>query len=254
MKVHLYSEQGKRLANEDCLDVKYNNETLWAGVYDGHGGGYVSNYLQQNLLNELSQGKESYKRPKRVIERQQKILEENHYSDSKECGSTVLVASFKKNDNKVFIHNLGDGRAIIGGMDNTVTSITVDHKPEHDAIRLRENDNEISWDSDDNLYRIDGFSLSRALGDLNTKSLIRDVETFQAPFTKNQFLVLGCDGLWDSMSNNDVVSFINKQMNKQQQLTSAKDKSNNNIAYLLAKTAVRRGSHDNVSVIIVYNN
>lgn len=254
MKIHLYSDQGNRPQNEDCIDVKYNNNILWAGVYDGHGGDYVSNYLQDNLLDELAKSKDQLKRPKRVIERQQDILNNKYYNECSNCGSTVLVASVNKNDDRVFVHNLGDGRAIIGGPENTVTSITVDHKPEYDAIRLRENDDHISWDSEDGLFRIDGFSLSRALGDLETKSLIRDVDTYQAPFTKNQFLVLGCDGLWDSMSNQDVVSFINKHLNKKKKLISSKDTNSDNIAYLLAKTAIRKGSQDNVSVVILYNN
>lgn len=57
------------------------------------------------------------------------------------------------------------------------------------------------------------------------------------------FVVIGCDGLYDEMSDDDIVSFINDGF--------AHEKALEDIAKELVEEAIELGSTDNVSVIIV---
>ena len=77
-------------------------------------------------------------------------------------------------------------------------------------------------------------------------------EIFKYKIKKNdKFIVIGCDGLWDVMSNKNVNDFILDKINKIK-ITEMSGNSNNNIAYLLANYAIKKGSTDNISIIIIF--
>jgi serine/threonine protein phosphatase PrpC len=57
------------------------------------------------------------------------------------------------------------------------------------------------------------------------------------------YIVIGCDGLYDEMSDDDIVTFINDGL--------AQEKELDEIAKELVEEAIELGSTDNVSVIIV---
>ena len=58
-----------------------------------------------------------------------------------------------------------------------------------------------------------------------------------------RFVVLGCDGLWDALSARVVANFIRGELNDHGDLQRA--------ARAVTEEALRRGSVDNVSVILV---
>ena len=97
--------------------------------------------------------------------------------------------------------------------------------------------------------------MSRALGDLDTKPFVSHIpEIFRYELdNRDRFIILACDGLWDAFENQQAVNFVLNELDKTKKLKSDhKQKNQNNIAYLLAKEAIARGSRDNVSVIIVF--
>ena len=59
-----------------------------------------------------------------------------------------------------------------------------------------------------------------------------------------KFIVLACDGLWDVLTNQDVVNFINEELYKKEK--------NIDISKKLAEYAISKGSTDNISIIIIY--
>jgi serine/threonine protein phosphatase PrpC len=59
--------------------------------------------------------------------------------------------------------------------------------------------------------------------------------------TGARFVVLGCDGLWDVMSNEEVANFVSIR----------KSLSSYEIARQLVAEAYRRKSQDNISVVVV---
>jgi serine/threonine protein phosphatase PrpC len=61
---------------------------------------------------------------------------------------------------------------------------------------------------------------------------------------KGDFFLLACDGVWDVMSNEDVCNYITQQRTTESDL--------NKVANNLANEAIKRGSEDNITVVIVY--
>ena len=70
---------------------------------------------------------------------------------------------------------------------------------------------------------------------------------------KRKFIIIGCDGLWDVMSNQDVTNFILNKMNEIK-ISNMYRNSESNIAFLLADYAIKKGSTDNISIIIIFLN
>ena len=65
---------------------------------------------------------------------------------------------------------------------------------------------------------------------------------------------MGCDGLWDVIENQDAIDFVLKKcydIKGGRRILKGKDEKNN-IAKKLADFAIKKGSSDNVSVIIVF--
>ena len=60
---------------------------------------------------------------------------------------------------------------------------------------------------------------------------------------EDEFVVLGCDGLWDALSAQTVTNFVRGELNAHRDLQRA--------AKAVTEEAIRRGSVDNVSVIVV---
>merc|ERR1712242_316609 len=60
---------------------------------------------------------------------------------------------------------------------------------------------------------------------------------------KDEFLVLACDGVWDVMTNEDLVTFISARMRVTDDLET--------IANEVIDTCLHKGSRDNMSIIII---
>ena len=88
------------------------------------------------------------------------------------------------------------------------------------------------------------MSLSRAFGDLECTPYVTHLpQIYRYKISSSdKFIVFACDGLWDVMSNQDVVDFINELiLNK---------KFKGNYAKELADHAYARGSLDNITTIV----
>jgi hypothetical protein len=110
-------------------------------------------------------------------------------------------------------------------------------------------------DSDD--PRISGMSVSRSFGDLDNKYISQNPDIFDYTISDDKFIVLACDGIWDVLSNQDVVNFIieyfNELKKKGKTINNLKGKSDNNIACKLAEYAINvKKSSDNISIIIIF--
>ena len=106
------------------------------GIFDGHGGEGCSEFLKDNFLNYLLENKNFPFDIKLALnETFEKIEEEffkqkcgNTLEQSDRSGSCALVSLIF--DNKIYIANLGDSRAIMSINGGTkVKALTNDHKP-----------------------------------------------------------------------------------------------------------------------------
>jgi protein phosphatase PTC1 len=122
-------------------------------------------------------------------------------------GTTCVNAYITKIDKqrKLYIANCGDSRAVLCH-DTKAHRLSQDHKP-----TLKSEENRI-LESDGVMIqgRVNGIiSLTRSLGDHNMKEwIINDPYYSEMNLTsKDKFLILACDGIWDVMTD-QVISFF----------------------------------------------
>jgi serine/threonine protein phosphatase PrpC len=239
---HYASEKGMRPTNEDEHIVAKYGKVKFYGIFDGHGGSKVSQFLKKNVYKFFVG--EKIKMPirtayiKKVHETIQRKLIEEYPNASKWSGSTSLYII--RVDKKVIISNLGDCRAVLC-RDGLALPLTKDHKPNwsDERERISKLGGKVYFDQYD--WRVGTLSVSRSFGDIDTKpyvSHIPDVYNFTVT-KKDKFIIMACDGLWDVMSNQEVILFILENPV--------------NTAKKLAKYAIDvKGTTDNVTILIIY--
>ena len=117
--------QGKRPTMEDAYCAYESDFYSFYGLFDGHGGDEVSNFVARNLLKniEIDISKSDFKEA--IIKGFQKTDDKlGDYATSQ--GSTAVTAFVK--DKKIVTAHVGDSRAVLcrGGI---AVPLTVDHKP-----------------------------------------------------------------------------------------------------------------------------
>lgn len=294
-----------------------------SAVYDGHGGGGVSQYLRDRLhviiteqlkLQEKCQksnskglGLKRFFGSKKLVQAQedgstddgtdstqnkfdlsnvgslpisavetalkdsfdQADKEILHNSEYEYQGSTAVVTLLHEaNDGTrtLLSANVGDSRAILSRKGSAV-DLTRDHKPNDgkEKARILAMGEKIEWDHYCKVHRVRNLSLSRAMGDRFAKPAVSgDVEIKRFPIydNKDEFILLASDGLFDVMSSQEVVSYINKRLkappkdgadiNNEEDMASLVYLRRKNMSRFVANEALRRGSGDNISVVIVW--
>ena len=268
MSVHSVSLKGKRESNEDKHIIKTNlngqnknmNNINFYGIYDGHGGKFVSKFLSNNLHNFFIDKRVKYPLKKSYVNDAynciQNILETKYGKQSHSCGSTSLVSLQYKdsnNNNYINILNTGDSRCVLC-RNNISYPLTKDHKPAtpEEKNRIEQLGGKIYYDGYD--WRINDLSVSRAFGDNESKKYVTHIpDLYKYKLSKNdKFIVMACDGLWDVMENQDVVDFV---LNKCYDMNTGKKLNKKiNVAKQLAEHAINIGSTDNITSLVVFFN
>ena len=103
-------------------------------------------------------------------------------------------------------------------------------------------------------WRVGDLSVSRSFGDMDAAPFVtHKPEIFKYSLSKgDKFIILGCDGLWDVINSQDAVNFVLEKLNDEEDIVSMSGHSKKNIAHELAKCAIKKGSTDNVSIIIIF--
>lgn len=155
----------------------------------------------------------------------------------------------------VLVGNIGDSRCILGRKNGQFQSLSTDHKPwnslERNRIMLAGGVVEYN--------RVDGcLALSRALGDFHYKLNTSRPQTAQKVISvpdytmckcsPGDFLVLACDGIFDVMTNKQVVSFVHAQLTAQQKKRRSDPAA---VASLLIDRCLTLGSRDNMTAMVV---
>ncbi len=256
MNIYYTTIKGRRDSNEDKHNIILNINKLnpklkdinLFGIYDGHGGTYVSKFLEKNIplfyCNKQLQLPFSEDYHCDTFELlQKKILEtEKGYM----CGSTCLLNIMYEYNNELHMNivNLGDCRCTIVYKDGSCKQVTTDHKPDDpkERSRLEKMGGEIYMDSEGTI-RIGDLSLSRAFGDGDNSPYISqkpDVH-YKKVTPKTKYVVMACDGLWDVIKNEELNGLLKR----------LKSNGSKNLAADLANEALIRGTGDNVSIIII---
>lgn len=139
------------------------------------------------------------------------------------CSGCTAVALIKQGD-QLIVGNLGDSRAVLCTRDRDqliAVQLTVDLKPDipSEASRICSCEGRVfAAEEEPDVYRIwmpdddcPGLAMSRAFGDFCLKDygLIATPDVFYRKITKqDEFVVLASDGIWDVLTNNEVINIV----------------------------------------------
>lgn len=229
LKVGASCMQGWRINMEDAhtqlLSLNNDQNSAFFAVYDGHGGAKVAEYagihLHEKILNQPSfkEGNISEAIKKGFLEIDQDMLEDVEMKEEL-AGTTAICVLIK--DRKIYCGNVGDSRSI-ASVRGRVQNLSYDHKPnnELEAKRIVAAGGWVEFN------RVNGnLALSRALGDFVFKknedkkaedqivTAYPDVHVRELT-ADHEFIVLACDGIWDVLSNEEVLEFVRSRIAQQ---------------------------------------
>ena len=143
-------------------------------------------------------------------------------------GSTATIALIV--NNKVcYIINLGDNHAVIGRKSNTKNEpiqLNKVHDTENkdEMERIKYNGGEVRCNNNSTFKRIykkgdpfhPGMTISRSLGDVYSRDVISDEPEVSVHTLEKEdgFIILGTETIWRYMSSQEVVDFIYKKINE----------------------------------------
>eukprot|EP00359_Climacostomum_virens_P002702 CAMPEP_0204905606 /NCGR_PEP_ID=MMETSP1397-20131031/5513_1 /ASSEMBLY_ACC=CAM_ASM_000891 /TAXON_ID=49980 /ORGANISM="Climacostomum Climacostomum virens, Strain Stock W-24" /LENGTH=261 /DNA_ID=CAMNT_0052074503 /DNA_START=98 /DNA_END=883 /DNA_ORIENTATION=+ len=223
---------------EDAKITYLSEEFNLFGVFDGHGGHEVAQFVERHFVNNLEKNA-SFK--KNELER---ALSENFIAMDKllltptgreeiralmnaeaaqsesMAGCTAIVVLIK--DGNLVVANAGDSRAVLGRNGGAV-ELSEDHKPDLPTEKER-------------IVRAGGcveegrvmgnINLSRSIGDFEYKDARRPPseqmisavpDTRCIPLTsQDDFVILACDGIWDMMTSEQAVAFVYARLGRLQ--------------------------------------
>ncbi len=262
IRVCLVSECGPRKNMEDGYVIKSRNGISVYGVFDGHGGNYISRRLRDAcstyLLEYLTRRGLNSKNIKQAF----LDIDKNFYNSWRRNlfgtdGSTASIVIGDKN--LLYFTNAGDSRTVLYD-ENGVYFSTRDHKPtEPDEFERIENTRYDVQMKD--VARIGGLlAVSRGFGDfiykiderenyrpvdyaVSTVPEITRIEIKDIQNSRIKMLVCATDGLWDVFSNLEVYNFI--------RISKSRGLKYKTIMRDLVNLAYERGSTDNITILLV---
>ncbi|KAL3849633.1 hypothetical protein ACJIZ3_011515 [Penstemon smallii] len=229
------------------------------GVFDGHGGpeaaAYVKKHAMRFFIEDANFPQSTSEVNDSFLVEIQNCLRNGFLSADlaladdagvgRSSGTTALIALVI--GRCLMVANAGDCRAVLSRKGEAI-NMSQDHKPNHTLERKRVE--ELGGFIDDG-YLNGILSVTRALGDWDLKlpqgsssPLIAEPEFRQIILTEDdEFLIIGCDGIWDVMSSQQAVSLVRRGLRRHDDPEQcAKD---------LVMEALRLRTFDNLTVVIV---
>eukprot|EP00758_Cryptobia_borreli_P011991 Tbor_TRINITY_DN5708_c1_g2::TRINITY_DN5708_c1_g2_i3::g.19964::m.19964/K14803/PTC2_3; protein phosphatase PTC2/3 len=226
LRVGCCGMQGWRKNMEDAhlsqLNLQGDPKSALFGVYDGHNGNCVAKYcglyMAEHLLNQVVEYEAKRYGDafvKAYLDIDGTLQNNPDYSDGGCTAVSVLLI-----DSKLICASAGDSRAILYRTDGEIVALSEDHKPSRpsEQERIRKAGGSVEQG------RVNGLSLTRAIGDFSaktdtTRSLADQVITAkpdisETPLTpeKDKYLIIACDGVWDVVSNKECAAFVVDKM------------------------------------------
>lgn len=263
------SMQGWRVEMEDAhitkdsLCERLSSYSMFA-VFDGHAGKEVArvtsseftdhlltlspfdsmsdkdDYNQADVIQGLHHAFQNWDRKLRTHPR---LTQQGDRSGSTATGVLITPKHY-------FVFNVGDSRSILV-RNKKLHFASNDHKPinEEEKQRIENAGGRVM------IQRINGsLAVSRALGDFEYKQRddMGDLEQLVSPDPEvtcierhedDNYMLIACDGIYDVMSNEEIVEFINDRFSREE------DEAN--ISNTLIDLCLHKGSKDNMSSVIV---
>ena len=316
------------MEDRHCISCPIAAHPAWSffGIFDGHGGDFVAEYLGENLpkilnkellscrhalnqknddsssspaLNDSGTNSEFLKdilykinaQAENELKEHPRMKIEENVKPFDESGSTCILSLITST--YIVVSNIGDSRAVLARKDTanatridkpftgmsprdtpalTAVPMSKDHKPDlpeetarAEACGLTVTDGRICLPGEFGDGKGDSIGVSRTIGDFKYKqsttlpaesqavSSIPDITIFERS-SKDAFLMLASDGLWDVWTSEEAVSFVSVKLGFTSRGAPVGGVAQTLIVEAcddLIAEAVRRGSEDNITVVIV---
>ena len=140
-----------------------------------------------------------------------------------ESGSTALAVLLK--GNKIWTANLGDCRCVVGSAEGEIIFSTEDHKPQQpkERARIEAAGGEVRLEQPTHRIYVKGtddpgLAVARAFGDLALKDYgvvaIPEVNLTEVDVSKDVFVFIASDGIWDFIDSDEVVGGLASKLRK----------------------------------------
>ena len=214
-------------------------------LFDGHGGGEVSTYLQNNFASHMKNNfpfipdEKLYFFTELFKNIDKKLKSLNYF----EVGSTAVIVYITKEKNKKYIYcvNIGDSRCILIKQNEWKRLSCDDRASEQNEYNRIVKEGGIVMDG-----RVNGqLMLSRAFGDWELKGYGVSNEPHVTKVEikdEDLFIVMASDGVWDVLDESEVYKMS---------LLAIKS---NDLCKNIMKTSIEKGSIDNISCFVIQLN
>ncbi|KAM7268250.1 hypothetical protein ACFE04_010416 [Oxalis oulophora] len=275
IEAHAAEDKGSRHSMEDAwLIVLPTGSHLESqqlrcahfAIYDGHGGRLAAQYAHDNLhSNVLAAGLPrellNVKAAKKAIldgfkKTDESLLQESASAGWQDGATAVCVWILGRT---VFVANIGDAKAILARL--PIPDMSQNHQDgvsllkaivltrEHKAIypqersRIQKSGGTVSSNG-----RLQGrLEVSRAFGDRHFKKVgviaTPDIHSFEIT-GREQFIILGCDGLWGVFGPSDAVEFVQKLLKEGLPVATISRR-------LVREAVLERRCKDNCTAIVI---
>eukprot|EP00825_Cyclidium_porcatum_P028580 TRINITY_DN307_c0_g2_i4.p1 TRINITY_DN307_c0_g2~~TRINITY_DN307_c0_g2_i4.p1 ORF type:complete len:307 (+),score=67.68 TRINITY_DN307_c0_g2_i4:155-1075(+) len=269
--------QGWRVNMEDAhiANTQMSQNCQLFAVFDGHGGPEVAQFCKVKFCEELEENpnfkngnysqaltETFYKMDdilkstegKQQLAKIRKAQEQSGDESMAGCTSNVCLIT----QSRIYVANAGDSRTNICA-NGQLVEMSQDHKPDDPAEkdRIQKAGGEV-WEG-----RVNGnLNLSRAIGDLEYKQDTNlkadeqliiakpDIKEYNLTNTeKVDFIIMGCDGIWECMTNQQVIKHFEKEIkiNKQPLQTAVEAF----LDQILAKDTSGLHGLDNMTLVVI---
>ncbi|KAJ6234423.1 phosphatase 2c [Anaeramoeba flamelloides] len=228
-------EKQEEIVKGELRNYQIENSEFF-GLFDGHGGREASEHVANNLpvkiKDKLLKGiKIEEAIHDAFVELQEEMLSWCLYSGT----TAIVIITLGK---FVYVINLGDSKAVLCRNGFTV-SLTQQQKP-NDPEEKKRIEKAGGFVKDG---RVNGIlAVSRAFGDGYLGKAIScepEIINFQIS-NSDSFIVIGCDGVWDVLSDKKTVGIVSGEIDPQKAAKRVRDEAYN------------VGSTDNISVISIF--
>ncbi|KAG9391058.1 Protein phosphatase [Carpediemonas membranifera] len=228
-------------------------------VYDGHGGDSASKFVEQHLhLNFAKELAVNRKPVKEAFKATMATTDDQILQNEIMFTGTTAICCYLNREapegagqdfrGTLYTANVGDARAVLYRSNGEVIRLSRDHriKDPAEAQRIRDNGGFIA------MNRVNGIlAVTRALGDHLLKEVIvsePDISVHTIT-DADKFLIIACDGLWDSMSDKEACTKAEELLEQHKEHPVGERTAA--VADGLVKEALAKGTYDNVSVVFI---
>jgi serine/threonine protein phosphatase PrpC len=256
----ILEDQGDREYMEDRWAYEKNivDGFDYMAIFDGHGGADVASYLKIHMGNIVKEKLQvliaNHQEPLRNVEVEEikqvlfdsfkQVVHQIPSIISLHTGSTAVVVI--KYGKHIWVANCGDSRAIMNDVSCGAVALTDDHKPDRpdEEERIVRRGGLVAKAFREDVPRVNGIlAVSRSVGDFVLYPHVTwepEIKYFLAT-DKNGYLFVATDGIWDTVSNIEVVDIINRCFVAHQYKVIGRE---------LVALARGRGSTDNIAFLI----